>query len=224
MHLETLLYMLVQSDKILAPPGVAPDFKALAQQAQKNAVANEWFDIPNSTVYVGMDDPESDNRPDRYFGWDNEKPQRQAHVPAFQAKARPITNQEYVQYLEATRQQKFPASWASADEEHKNCTIESNGVRGGSSNGVNMDGQSGNTKKINLDSKSVRTVFGLVPLKYALDWPVFASFDELSGCAKWMNGRIPTAEEAQSIYVYVDGLKSKEAEKVQVQTISAVNG
>ncbi|KAL8826495.1 MAG: hypothetical protein Q9191_003767 [Dirinaria sp. TL-2023a] len=224
MHLETLLYMLVQSDKILPPPGVAPDFKALAQQAEKNAVPNEWFDIPDSTVYIGTDDPESDGGPDRYFGWDSEKPQRQARVPAFQAKARPITNQEYAQYLEETHQQKVPASWASAEERHSNGTTELNGLYGASTNGDILDSQNGNKENNHLNSKSVRTVFGLVPLKYALDWPVFASFDELSGCAKWMNGRIPTAKEAQSIYSHVDGLKSKEAEKVQVQTISAVNG
>jgi len=50
----------------------------------------------------------------------------------------------------------------------------------------------------------VRTVFGPVPLKYALDWPVFASYDELAGCASWMGGRIPTVEETRSIYSYVD--------------------
>lgn len=187
-------------------------------------MTNEWFDIPESTVYLGIDDPESDDGPDRYFGWDSEKPQRQARVPAFRAKARPITNQEYAQYLEETHRQKFPASWASAEERHSNGAIELNGLHGASSNGDISDGQNGNKGNNHLNSKLVRTVFGPVPLKYALDWPVFASFDELSGCAKWMNGRIPTAEEAQSIYSHVDGLKSKEAEKVQVQTIAAVNG
>lgn len=216
--------MLVQSDKIFAPPGTLPDFKALAQQAQKNAVANQWFDIPSSTVLIGMADVKDDNGHDHYFGWDNEKPQRQARVRAFQAKARPITNREYAQYLEEDHRQTIPASWASADEVHEHGPIGSNGVSGSNSNGVNLNGHSSNVEDDRLNSKSVRTVYGLVPLKYALDWPVLASFDELSGCAKWMGGRIPTTEEAHSIYNYVDGLKSKEAERVQVQTISAVNG
>ncbi len=56
-------------------------------------------------------------------------------------------------------------------------------------------------------------MYGLVPLKYALDWPIFASYDELTACASWMGGRIPTFEEARSIYAYVDSLKKKEAEK-----------
>jgi len=75
-----------------------------------------------------------------------------------------------------------------------------------------------------LEGKSVRTVYGLVPLKYALDWPVFASYDELAGCASWIGGRIPTAEEARSIYSHVDGLKVKEAEQHLGKTVPAVNG
>lgn len=70
----------------------------------------------------------------------------------------------------------------------------------------------------------MRTVFGLIPLKYALHWPVFASYEELSSCATWMGGRIPTAEEARSIYCHVEGLKRKEAEQHLGRTIPAVNG
>ncbi len=60
-----------------------------------------------------------------------------------------------------------------------------------------------------LKDKAVRTVYGLIPLKYALDWPVAASYDELAGCAAWMGGRIPTMEEAKSIYTFAE--KQKEA-------------
>lgn len=75
-----------------------------------------------------------------------------------------------------------------------------------------------------LEGKSVRTVYGLIPLKYALDWPVVASYDELAGCATWMGGRIPTVEETRSIYSHVDGLKRKEAERHLGSTVPAVNG
>jgi hypothetical protein len=78
--------------------------------------------------------------------------------------------------------------------------------------------------KAYLEGKSVRTVYGLVPLKYALDWPVFASYDELAGCANYMGGRIPTVEEARSIYSHVDGLRIKEAEQHLGKTVPAVNG
>ena len=69
----------------------------------------------------------------------------------------------------------------------------------------------------------MRTVFGTVPLKFALDWPVVASYDELAGCAQWMGGRIPTMEEAQSIYSYVESMK-EEFEQSLGNTIPAVNG
>lgn len=63
-----------------------------------------------------------------------------------------------------------------------------------------------------------------MPLKYALDWPVFASYNELSAFAAWMGGRIPTVEEARSIYKYVDALKVQEAERYRGKNVPAVNG
>ena len=75
-----------------------------------------------------------------------------------------------------------------------------------------------------VDRIAVRTVYGLVPLKYALHWPIFASYDELAGCATWMSGRIPTVEEVRSIYQYVDVLKQEEAEQQLGKTVPAVNG
>lgn len=58
MHLETLLYMLLQSDKTLPPAGtVKPDFEQLAAQAEQAAVENEWFEVPAQKISIGMDDP-----------------------------------------------------------------------------------------------------------------------------------------------------------------------
>lgn len=75
-----------------------------------------------------------------------------------------------------------------------------------------------------LEEKAVRTTYGLVPLKYALDWPMWASYNELAGCASWMGGRIPTFEETRSIYAHVDALKREEAERKLGKTVPAVNG
>jgi hypothetical protein len=103
MHLETLLYMLIQSDKVLPPPGTkVPDFAAFAAQSQTLATENQWFTIPESDIQIGLEDPENDSKTERYFGWDNEKPRRSAHVKSFRAKARPITNGEYATYLSQT--------------------------------------------------------------------------------------------------------------------------
>ena len=224
MHLETLLYMLVQSEKILPPPGKVPDFEFLAQEAKSNRVSNDWIDIPSCHLAIGLDDPKNESSPGHYFGWDNEKPVRKVDVPAFQAKSRPITNLEYAQYMEQTRRCELPASWALSAEERPSFSTtakDATAVKGGANATINQGRKLTNDY---LQGKCVRTVYGLVPLPYASDWPVLASFDELDGCAKWMNGRIPTAEEARSIYHYADRTQSKEVEKVQTQTISAVNG
>ena len=73
-------------------------------------------------------------------------------------------------------------------------------------------------------NRKVRTVFGAIPLEWALDWPVSASYDELAGCAAWMGGRIPSLEETRSIYEYAAILKSKNLSKNLGRTIPAVNG
>jgi hypothetical protein len=69
MHLETLLYMLLQSDKTLPPTKVIPDFEAQAVRAANARVSNEWFQIPEQTITLGLDDPEDNSGPDHHFGW-----------------------------------------------------------------------------------------------------------------------------------------------------------
>lgn len=116
---------------------------------------------------------------------------------------------------------KIPASWAHID----GGAGASNGATGGT-NGV-TNGVTNGTSPLSdsyLSDKAVRTVFGLVPLKHALDWPVFASYDELAGCAAWMGGRIPTFEETRSIYRHADTLKKKDVENQLGKTVPAVNG
>lgn len=214
--------MLLQSDKTLPPPLVIPDFKVLANEAGRNAVPNQWVKVPSSKLSVGLDDPENDLGPDRYFGWDNEKPKREVEVPAFEAKARPLTNEDYARYLDETCQDKLPASWTS----QKSSSTSANGgtemhVDG---DGVYMNGRSQRLTNAYLNGKTVKTVYGPVRLEHALHWPVMASYDELSGCANWMDGRIPTADEVRSIYSYVDVAKAKEGRSVLSRKISAVNG
>ena len=223
MHLETFLYMLLQSERVLPPPGSSvPDFKAMAAEARQNRVPNKWHRVPASTVTLGLDDPENDLGPDRFFGWDNERPCRKSAVAEFEAQARPISNGEYARFLEQSGLELLPASWSVPAS---NGT--SNGVNGvlskSQENGYASRDTSDEPSEDFLHGKFVRTVYGPVPLAYALDWPVMASYDELAAFAKWSDGRIPTLEEARSIFSYVDGAR-KEAAKVPGSLISAVNG
>jgi len=121
---------------------------------------------------------------------------------------------KYAQYMYSMNIDKVPASWAQSVD-----------LANSGTNGHTNGHSSVSLPESFLDGKTVRTVFGLVPLQHALDWPVFASYDELSGCAAWMGGRIPTFEEARSIYTHVNALKKKkEVERQLGKTVPAVNG
>lgn len=70
MHLETLLYMMLQSDKTEAPAYTArPDFEKLAARARRERVPNSWFNVPAREITVGLDDPEDSQDPSVHFGW-----------------------------------------------------------------------------------------------------------------------------------------------------------
>ena len=213
--------MLLQSNKTL-PPTVAPDFEALAIQARSSAIPNEWIKVPAMRISVGLDDPENENGPDRYFGWDNEKPERQQDVTTFEAQARPLSNEDYAYFLEQTAQDTLPASWTFESSKAENYQPDGNPHTSGDP--VYSSRHSSILTDEYLRGKSVRTVYGPVPLRFALDWPVFASYDELAGCAAWMNGRIPTAEEVRSIYHYVNTNRNRNLDSILARKISAVNG
>jgi L-histidine Nalpha-methyltransferase / hercynylcysteine S-oxide synthase len=236
MHLETYLYMLLQSAKALPPPGSRkPDFEELDAKAELHSVPNQWFRVPKKEFKIGLEDPENDLGPDRYFGWDNEKPSRYVSVSEFETQGRPISNGEYATYLQETHSTAIPASW-TVDESRTKCI---NGSISDSINGSISDSFNGSISESSsvmgsthdqtyakpdfLKDISVRTVYGPIPLKYARHWPVMASYDELAAYAKWSDGRIPTLEEARSIYSYVEDTKL-EVEGVSSSLISAVNG
>jgi L-histidine Nalpha-methyltransferase / hercynylcysteine S-oxide synthase len=69
MHLETLLYMLLQSDKTRPPTTYTPDFESEAKFAEAARVTNEWFDIPEQSIAIGLTDPEDNSGGDQHFGW-----------------------------------------------------------------------------------------------------------------------------------------------------------
>ena len=227
MHLETLLYMLIQSEKTLPPTRVPiPIWKVQSDQAEKSAVPNEWFSIPAREISINLDDPEDASSLPGCFGWDIEKPSRKVQVHRFLAKARPITIGEYAHYILETGRERLPTSWAERQDGHSEANGEIDGEY------LNLNASFGIGTKSSLPAgflanKYVRTVFGAVPLADALTWPVSASYDELAGCAKYMGGRIPTLEEARSIYAYVNGMATTSSQTTSQRlgrTIPAVNG
>jgi hypothetical protein len=70
MHLETLLYMMLQSDKTRPPPHTAvPDWQKLAEKARSARVPNEWFQVPAQEITIGIDEPDDATDVNLNYGW-----------------------------------------------------------------------------------------------------------------------------------------------------------
>jgi len=180
--------MLLQSDRVVAPPGPTPDFNLLAARALENMVQNQWLKVPARRVTHGFSDPGKDEESDGFFAWDNEGPPYDVDVPAFEAQARPISNGEYATYLVQTGRD-MPVTWTS-----KNV-------------GTRTEGESGSELSFFFETTFIKTVYGPVPLSLATEWPVMASFNESLSYAKWAGYRIPTFDEVRSIYDSAEDLK-----------------
>lgn len=193
MHMETYLYMLLQSPDVKPPLGVArPDFRALAEKSAREITYNGWFKIPEHDVLVGLNDAPNGGG-QQSFGWDNEKPMRVVHAGRFAAQARPISNGEYAKYLEDQKIDRIPAAWVR---------------EGQNAEGLSRRERGDEATRHFVRRFAVRTVFGKIPLEYALDWPVMASYDELAEYARYHGCRIPTFEEVHSLYNYAQRLKT----------------
>jgi L-histidine Nalpha-methyltransferase / hercynylcysteine S-oxide synthase len=127
-----------------------------------------------------------------------------------------LTTVQYAQYMYDQKIEQVPASWII-----KAATTPE------TADGYTKDQANGDARGLPdsfLAGKSVRTMYGPVPLRLVLDWPVFASYDELAGCAAWMGGRIPTFEETRSIYAYVEAQKKALPLSKLTNNVPAVNG
>jgi formylglycine-generating enzyme required for sulfatase activity len=116
MHLETLLYMLVQCNNISPPKGVViprwkPSYNSLPEA--------DLITIPTQTITLGHEDNEHADYTDpllcSQFGWDNERPQRQVTVQTFKIQSRSVTNGEYLHFMKTTVNKEYPSSWIPID-------------------------------------------------------------------------------------------------------------
>lgn len=159
---------------------------------------NQWFSIPAQTFRIGFDDPESDTGSNRYFAWDNEREPYSVSTTAFEAQARPVSNEEYAAYLVATKNKSVPSTWTvnpDSSLEHANFF-----VNGAASQQID----NGDTLKQFISSHAIKTVYGPVALALALDWPLMSSYNEAEGYAGWAKARVPTLLEVRSIHEYAE--------------------
>ena len=196
--------MTILSPNVLPPPGPKPDFHKMAMKAATQRVDNQWFRIPAQRFTIGFDDPETDEGPDRFFAWDNEREPYQVSVHAFEAQARPASNHDYVRYLLDTGGKTLPVTWS-----------ETNGRANGAGKVPQLNREATELSAEDraferyIDRKAIRTVYGHIPLRYALDWPLMASYNEVAAYAPWAKARIPTLHEVRSIHEHVERGKAK---------------
>ncbi|KAF4342147.1 hypothetical protein FBEOM_3880 [Fusarium beomiforme] len=195
LHAETFLFMTIQSPNILPPPDIPrPDFAKLAKDAASRRLQNPWITVPKQTFTIGYHDPESDDGPNRFFAWDNEREPYETQVPQIETQGRPVSNGEYAKYLVDVKYAQIPATWnkirdARGDEDYTTFVAR----------------------------HSIKTVWGPVPLMQALDWPAMASFDEAERYAEWAGARLPTLHELRSIHEHVERRRKVPDSKVNHQ-------
>lgn len=174
MHYETLIYIALQACISLNPPrGFAiPDFPSLARYHARTSPLSlkdrhPILSFPTTTISLGHDDNNQDDSsapydPEHEFGWDVEHPRRSVEVKEFKIDALPVTNGEYVRWLEQKGEKAdgdlFPASWAWKGQPN-------DAVVGG-------------------DQVVVKTLYGEVKLEYAELWPLCGSAVQLEAFAK----------------------------------------
>lgn len=174
MHLETLLYMLVQSPNLKYPPVSPPSW--FNKNCLQNETASSMLDrasiivLEGGNVEIGHDDDEEALQPTAsHFGWDNENPKRVVTVLPFKLQSRPVTNGEYWLFWKDTNfdQLLFPASWY----------LENNHEVG--------------------QLPKVKTTFGLCNFHSAINWPAQVSCQQAEAyAASSENGmRLPTEPE-----------------------------
>jgi tRNA-specific adenosine deaminase 2 len=187
LHLETLLYMLMQSPKTRKPDGfIEPDWEILArhwdQQDERQGgerAREQLLNFKASYVTLGHEDDDSTdleyvatkqsadvdelNAQLGYpeFGWDIEAPSSNVKTDAFSITAAPINNEQYLNFLIETKSTDYPASWNVDEPEN---------IR-------------------------VRSFYGPVQMRVARLWPCQASAEQLEKYAVWKGGRLPTHAE-----------------------------
>jgi hypothetical protein len=185
MHAETLLYMLQQSPLTRAPTAVAqPQWASLAKRWARESTPNKVLTIEGGAIELGHDDLEADDAKftngdwaDHEFGWDNEHPRITTQVKRFQVDSLPISNQDYLEYvnhkgidLANAPQESLPASWVKVDGEWR-----------------------------------VRSLYGPVSFDVAGGWPLMASRNEIKDFAASKGGRLPTEPELRMLWKSDDG-------------------
>lgn len=167
MHHETLLYMLRRLDgRYKRQPDWLPSF------ATRGASPAGTVPIPGGRVTLGAS---FDALP---FGWDNEFPEHEIEVEPFIMDALPVRNREFLEFVAAGGYERRDA-WSDEDWAWKE--------RAGLRHPADWSRDGG--------SWVCGTMFDVIPLDQAGDWPVYVSLAEARAYARWIGRALPTEAE-----------------------------
>jgi ergothioneine biosynthesis protein EgtB len=134
--------------------------------------SNEWMDVPQGRVRLGVD------RSSVEFGWDNEFPVHTQEVPAFRIARHNVTNGAFLEFVDAggyaDRRWWRGEDWEWIARESVTHPIFWEQTSGG---------------------WNWRGMFESIPLP--LSWPVYVSHAEAAAYARWRGHRLPTEAEYQ---------------------------
>jgi iron(II)-dependent oxidoreductase len=186
MHSETLAYLLhnLPVDKKLGKARPLPDLRPAPEPRRVT--------IPAGVATLGMRRDGSGE-----FGWDNEFGVERVEVPGFSIGAFPVTNGEYLKFVQAGGYQTSfywtPEDWAWLESEKR-------------------DHPHFWTPRPDVSSTDpqarwdLRLMFGTIPLPLA--WPVYVTYAEASAFARWAGKKLPTeAQWHRAAYGAPDGIE-----------------
>jgi len=168
MHAETLAYLLhnLPVDRKLPHP--------VPTAEPRPSPRNRQVTIPSGIATLGQARGAA-------FGWDNEFETRRVEVPRFSIDVYPVTNGEYLKFVQAGGYVE-PRYWSAEDWEWKSgAKIEHPHFWLRRSDG-SPDSRTGRWE--------YRAMFGRIPLP--LSWPVYVSHAEASAYARWACKKLPT--------------------------------
>jgi len=172
MHAETIAYLLHNMPTERKTPQSAPSADARTAPRQRRVA------IRAGTTTLGQ--PRSRGM----FGWDNEFEQQQVFVPEFAVDAYPVTNGEYLKFVQAGGYE-HSIYWMSEDWEWRSQRrLEHPHFWQSRSSSPASDPET---------HWEYRAMFGTIPLPHS--WPVYVSHAEASAFACWSGKRLPTEAE-----------------------------
>ncbi|HUO17444.1 MAG TPA: SUMF1/EgtB/PvdO family nonheme iron enzyme [Verrucomicrobiae bacterium] len=164
MHLETLAYMLHQL------PLSAKVRQTDPQSPTSSDPVHRMIKIPEGIATLGL------ARDGGSFGWDNEYERHSVHVPGFEIDRYPVTNQQFLAFLNAGGYENR-ALWTDENWEWKAKREIAQPV---------FWRKSG-------DAWLYRTMFDEIPLP--AHWPAYVSHAEASAYARWAGKSLPSEEQ-----------------------------